>query len=290
MSRLQPLLLTLGLAVAVALPAAADSSQTFSGSNAGGPLWNRPVEDGPTIRAPEQVHYSAQRFNLPENATCRIYSTQDFDGYIHLYRGGFNPASPLTNLVGGDDDDTSTAAVPGLGIGTSRLPDPATDAEGNPEPNLVLTAGDYVLVTSGFNNGAQGSFTNYIQCNTTQPVQGVCFFTGFPRENQVCLQNRFAVRIINVTNLPSGRATPVRFGSSDSAFFWFFGDQNYEAVVKVLDACVLNNRFWVFAAGLTDQGYTIQVGDAVGGTIKTYSNTLGQRAPATTDTNAFPCL
>jgi hypothetical protein len=280
-----PRLALLGLAL-VATPAAADFSQTFSGSNVNGPTWNRPIDDGPSLRETDQQPYSAQRFNLAGPARCRISSTQEgFDGYIHLYADSFDPTSPLTNLVGGDDDHTNDPSL-GLGVGTSLLPDPDDLPD---EPSLELPAGDYVIVTSGFGANDQGSFTTYVQCNDARIAQGTCFFVDTPRENQVCLQDRFAVRIRNVTNSATGVGTPVRFGSTDSAFFWFFGDQNFEVVVKVLDACVLNSRFWVFAAGLTDQGYRIEVGDSLTGEIRPYTNTLGQRAPATTDTNAFAC-
>jgi hypothetical protein len=283
--RLRVLAALLGLAF-VASSAQADFNQTFSGTVGNGPTWNRPIDDGPTLRDSDSQPFSAQRFFLGAPSECRIHSTQTgFDGYIHLYQGSFNPASPLTNLLGGDDDNNTPGQ--GMGVGTSVLPDPS-DGAGEPTMNLAL--GNYVLVTSGFDADEEGSFTNYIQCSTGQPVQGTCTFSGFARQNQICLQNRFAIRIINVTNSQSGVATPVRFGSEDSAFFWFFGDQNYEVVVKVLNACALNGRYWVFDAGLTDQGYRIEVRDTVGNSTKAYTNTLGNRAPATTDTNAFSCI
>src|SRR5687768_18129001 len=47
-----------------------------------------------------------QEFVLLDAATCNIYSTQQYDGFIHLYNGGnFNPAAPLANCIDGDDDD-----------------------------------------------------------------------------------------------------------------------------------------------------------------------------------------
>ena len=58
-------------------------------------------------------------------------------------------------------------------------------------------------------------------------------------------------------------------------------------LVKVLNGCALNNRYWVFAAATTDVGYTLRVTDTETGRIKTYTNQVGQAAPAITDTDAF---
>ncbi len=276
--KLAALLFVAGL-MSLASAAAADFNQTFTGSNLGGPLWNRPIDDGPTLRA-EAVHFQQQRFRLESAATCKIYGSQDFDGYIHLYQGSFNSASPLTNLLGGDDDGE-------LGIGTSRLPDPG-DTSG--EPTLILPAGNYVLVTSGFSEGAQGSFWNTIHCDAAQPTHGTCASGLVPRDKQTCFHNRFAVRVVSVSNHPSdGVAVPARLGSSDSSFFWFYNDQNFEVMVKVLDACFINDRYWVFAGALTNQQYDIRVLDTQTGFVNSYFNPLGNRADAVADTNAFDC-
>jgi hypothetical protein len=86
-------------------------------------------------------------------------------------------------------------------------------------------------------------------------------------------------------NTGSGRVVP---GAADnSGLFWFFGPSNWEVLVKVLDACGLNDRFWVFSAATTNVEYTMTVTDSQTGDIKTYFNPLGQPAPATTDTDAF---
>ena len=43
-----------------------------------------------------------------------------------------------------------------------------------------------------------------------------------------------------------GQAVPL---TPDSGYFWFFNAANIEAVVKVLNACSVNDHHWVFAAG-----------------------------------------
>lgn len=87
-------------------------------------------------------------------------------------------------------------------------------------------------------------------------------------------------------------ATPVRFGTSDSALFWFFRPTNWEVIVKVLDGCAANGHVWVFIAAITNQEYTVEVSEETGAPInrrRTYTNPQGTRSPAFTDTQAFSC-
>jgi hypothetical protein len=77
--------------------------------------------------------------------------------------------------------------------------------------------------------------------------------------------------------------------TAQSGFFYFVGAENLELMAKVLDACGLNNRYWVFAAAATNVEYTLTVTDTTTDAVRTYHNTLGQRSPAVNDTDAFPC-
>jgi hypothetical protein len=70
----------------------------------------------------------------------------------------------------------------------------------------------------------------------------------------------------------SGQAVPL---AGDSGYFWFFDAANVESVVKVLDGCGLNQRFWAFAAGLTNVQVATTVTDAWTGAGKTYENRQG---------------
>jgi len=60
-------------------------------------------------------------------------------------------------------------------------------------------------------------------------------------------------------------------------------------MVKVIDGCALNNRWWVFTAATTNVYYQLNVTDVQNGQPKIYFNYPGPPAPAVTDTNAFPC-
>lgn len=110
-----------------------------------------------------------------------------------------------------------------------------------------------------------------------------------PSNTTACLSNgRFAVSVNwrTPSNGQTGAATAIKY-TPDSALFWFFGSDNIEMLLKILNACGLNNRIWVFAAATTDQEYTITVVDTTKGVTKTYFHAAGTPAPAITDTGAF---
>ncbi len=73
----------------------------------------------------------------------------------------------------------------------------------------------------------------------------------------------------------------------DSGYFWFFGPDNVELTVKVLNACTFNNKYWVFISGLTNVEVNITVVDTKTGTIKLYTNPQGQTFKTVLDTSAF---
>ena len=77
-------------------------------------------------------------------------------------------------------------------------------------------------------------------------------------------------------------------GTNDSGLFQFFGDSNWEVLIKVLDGCSTNGNVWVFGASATDLGYAIRVADTVTGDAQEYMHAAGAPAPAIADTSAFP--
>jgi len=73
----------------------------------------------------------------------------------------------------------------------------------------------------------------------------------------------------------------------DSGLFYFSDPGHQEVLVKVLDGCSVNNRYWVFASGLTNVEYKLNVTDAKSGQTKTYSPPAGQAFQPIVDTQAF---
>ena len=88
-------------------------------------------------------------------------------------------------------------------------------------------------------------------------------------------------------NTGPGHAAPP--AGDDSALFWFFGPANWELLVKVLDGCAVNGRYWVFSAATTNVDYVLTVTDTLTGQAARYENPAGRTAPALTDTAAFDC-
>ena len=129
--------------------ASAASAQVFTGTTVGGPTFNRPLANG--VNAPTglsgvatAVRYSVFNFTVAVSGTYSIQSTSvlptSWDNYTFLYQNAFNPASPLTNVVIGNDDNTT--------IGLSGF-------------SKALTTGtQYFFVTTGFANADAGSFSN----------------------------------------------------------------------------------------------------------------------------------
>ncbi|MEZ5312643.1 MAG: hypothetical protein R2862_02815 [Thermoanaerobaculia bacterium] len=79
-------------------------------------------------------------------------------------------------------------------------------------------------------------------------------------------------------------------GTPDSAIFYFnpLYPNNWEFLIKLINGCALNDRYWVYFAAATDVGYTVTVRDTLS-TVppKQYTNVLGHASPAVNDSSAF---
>ena len=109
-----------------------------------------------------------------------------------------------------------------------------------------------------------------------------------PDENDLCLAaSRFRVHV--EWRDFQGRTGVARTHplTADSGAFWFFGAENLEMLVKVIDACADFGHFWFYAAATTDVEYTITVTDMETGSSRSYFNPLGRASPAITDAEAF---
>ncbi len=103
----------------------------------------------------------------------------------------------------------------------------------------------------------------------------------------LCLQEgRFKVEVDWTTKDGNGHGNAVPL-TDQSGYFWFFDAANVEITIKVIDACSLNSRYWVFFSGLTNVGVKLTVTDLQTGQVKVYTNPLNKTIATVLDTNAL---
>ncbi len=179
-------------------------------------------------------------------------------------------------------EDTSTGAVTERAwhTGDNGVFDDSTLAHAWTEPGFYR-----LTLTVGGPGGSDDTHVDFL-VRPGDPA-GTCD----PDDFTLCLQDeRYRVEVDWWTaGGENGRGAVVREGTNDSGIFRFFDDANWEVLVKVLDACDVDRRHWVFAAATTDVGYEIAVTDTAGADRPwVHRNAPGTPAAATTDTSAFP--
>lgn len=179
----------------------------------------------------------------------------------------FNPLGNRAAAI----TDSSAFATCGLNAQSSESLDHVVE-----ELDEMIRAGSELLTLSSTPE----------KLSTLDPESPEAFCT--PTGSDLCLaSNRFRVRITwrdYGGQTGSGWAIPY---TNDSGMFWFFDSNNIEFLVKVVNGCGLNSRYWVYAAATTDVEYTMTVTDMVRSATKTYFNPLGTASPAITDSSAF---
>jgi hypothetical protein len=74
-----------------------------------------------------------------------------------------------------------------------------------------------------------------------------------------------------------------------AGLFSFFAGDNPELLVKLLDGCAANGRYWFFAAAASNAGLTVRVTDTATGARRVYGNLDLVPAQPVLDAMAFPC-
>lgn len=149
---------------------------------------------------------------------------------------------------------------------------------------IQVGAGQGVDFVVGF--GPNG---NYLDDSTG--LRARLTFLGQPdcesNTTTLCLNNgRFRVTAEWRSLIASGVGEAVPL-TADSGYFWFFDASNIEILVKALNGCGFNSRYWIFAAGLTDVEVTLHVTDTQTGAVRTYVNPRGTAFQPIQDTSAF---
>jgi|CXWL01.1.fsa_nt_gi hypothetical protein len=166
----------------------------------------------------------------------------------------------------------------GLAIGPSQVVAPAVAGEYSWRPRVSALNEEGVVVWET-EQPATNATAVYTRRVTTRCSAG----------NRLCLGSagRFEVAVDWRTQQGDvGHGTALQL-TSDSGAVWFFGATNLELMVKLIDACSFNNRYWVFVAGLTDVQVTLTVTDTASEAVRTYVNPLKQAFQPIQDTSAF---
>jgi sugar lactone lactonase YvrE len=132
-----------------------------------------------------------------------------------------------------------------------------------------------------------GAVTQLVASSVTIVAESLSL-TCNPQVNQVCmLDGRFRAEVTWQTATgQQGQGRPISY-SDDTSEFWFFGPGNLEMVVKMIDGCTLNQRYWTFAGGLTNVEVTLTITDTQTGKVKTYTNAQNTAFKPIQDTQAF---
>ena len=105
-----------------------------------------------------------------------------------------------------------------------------------------------------------------------------------------CLQHgRFQIRASAIKHSRARVQAKVRDAlvGDAASLFYFFTFDNPELMVKVVDGCALNGRYWVFGSAATDLNYSVTVKDLAAGREETYRRSRSN--PLIGDAVSFPC-
>jgi hypothetical protein len=226
--------------------------------------------DGPLVAAPQTAYVDL----TPYNMSVALPVTFDFGG------------AAVTN--GDMLAIRQTASGPGQvffdgGMGASPLdPQPPTP------PAEAYETTDTAPPLSNYQKARVG--LTILQ----DDLSGGCI----PTVTTLCIDNVAGDRRFEVTmsfnhgaalHGPAFAVPTASLGVSNGGLFWFFNQRNPEMLVKVLEACTVNNRFWVFFTAGTNVGFTVNVRDTTTGQVKTYGNADNNIAAPVQDTDAFAC-
>ncbi len=228
---------------------------------------------------------------------CGIARAQGFPEGIHIDVGARLADHPFTVRLFGSRYCGSTVEFYRPQLSGNRLLVPGSWVDFAPCSSAdqfdqtvlapALPAGTYTVVSGYCDYPALdlGNCPSLVQAGLVVPPSGELRLVG----------GRFRVHLtFNQPDLPTLATAPAVQLSDNSGDFTFFGPANVEVTVKVLDGLLVNQRFWVFAASMTNIGFQLVVEDlahctgTVGGPCasKTYTQ-LGGTNRNFLDTEAF---
>lgn len=235
-------------------------------------------------------------FFSPDNVELmvKVLDGCAFNERYWVYAGGLTDVKVIMTVI---DSETGVAATYYNPPGTPFVPvgDTKSFAVCSQGGNLygqsrfLLTSGEMESVRGGTDLASRSSERPdwaFRPAQVALPQEaGACEAD----DRTLCLEGgRFAVRARWETADGSGDGKGLP-RTPDTALYWFFGSNNLEMMIKVLDGCAINGHRWVFAGGLTDVGVTMTVTDTETGDVRTWENTAGTLFEPIQDVKAFSC-
>ncbi|HYL05618.1 MAG TPA: hypothetical protein VE075_06240 [Thermoanaerobaculia bacterium] len=144
-------------------------------------------------------------------------------------------------------------------------------------------------------------FTLLLLASTSSTLRAANTGGGCTASSTVlCVDNnpgdhRFKITVTFSTTQGGGRSgsgeaiSLSSLGVDHGGLFWFFSADNPELLIKVLNACASNGKFWVFYSAGTNVGFTVTVEDTLDSQQKTYTNPDLTPAAPVQDTSALGC-
>ena len=251
--------------------------------------------------------FYVQSLNASNLHSVQIYYTTDTDGTYTLMltarRGSFGGpqvGSTLTKTVS-LSSSTDTAVTWDFGDapitpGDTLYFNHTENGPGGVQFNLQPAGCPGDEETVGTSSNLNGFSVAVAITQNTTTTSNACV----PNAQTLCIDNqagdkRFQIRVSYSTTLGgglsgNGQAIPLAsLGVSQGGLFWFFAANNPELLVKVLNACTYNNRFWVFFSAGTNVGFHLTVTDTKTGHVLNYANPDGVAAAPLQDTSTLTC-
>jgi hypothetical protein len=240
-----------------------------------------PAKGGPTCNEddPDPIDCNSVVNNTLRATDCLFDDDTVFDLYVFEGREGDEIEIDLTS----DEFDTVAFLLDPLG----DLFDFNNDGGTGTNSFLAATLdsdGTWGIVVNNLAElqGDPGLYTLRLTC-----VSPDCATTS----TAMCLnRGRFRVEV-EWTDFQGmagpGRRVALPVPADDSGIFYFFSPNNWEMLIKVLDGCDINNRYWVFGAATTTVEYAVRVTDTQTDQVRTFRNPLGTASRAITSTDAF---
>ncbi|MEO8431223.1 MAG: hypothetical protein ABI592_06900 [Acidobacteriota bacterium] len=231
------------------------------------------VLDGRALNSHFWVFYGAL-----SNVEYTLTVTDSVTGTVKSY---VNPSARFGSVGDTEAFSSSGAASPSRRASAREVD---TESASNLLALQEALLGEHGLARDAAGTSVSSQDPTAVREADTPDAASACVATS----SSLCLNNsRFRVSVTwrdFAGNTGAGTAVTL---TGDTGYFWFFSSNNVELAVKVLDARVLNDAFWVFYGALSNVQYTITVTDTSGGTVKTYTNPSGNFG-SVGDTSAFP--